>query len=160
MTDTQDTTQETGDPSRARAFAKFIVETYGDSADLDEISETTYSETSFEYGNEEYRVLTDEEADEAVKSEIRELVWAFNPEFISGHTKHGLSTDAQKSLKLAQEKLCEGANDLVLNLIEDFDHFVDDAVSTDGRGHFLSGYDGDENEVELDGTYYFIYRTN
>jgi len=30
----------------------------------------------------------------------------------------------------------------------------------DGRGHSLSGYDGDEHEVKIDGEWYFIYRTN
>ena len=40
--------------------------------------------------------------------------------------------------------------------IEDFDDFIDDAVSSDGRGHFISRYDGDENEQ--DG--YYIYRCN
>ena len=36
------------------------------------------------------------------------------------------------------------------------DEFIEDAISSDGRGHFLSPYDGEENE-EGD---YFIYRIN
>jgi len=31
---------------------------------------------------------------------------------------------------------------------------------TDGRGHSLSGYDGCENSEEVNGTTYYIYRTN
>jgi hypothetical protein len=34
--------------------------------------------------------------------------------------------------------------------------FVEEAVSADGRGHFLSSYDGEENEQ--DG--FYIYRIN
>ena len=30
----------------------------------------------------------------------------------------------------------------------------------DGRGHSLSGYDGEENEIQVDGTWFYIYRTN
>lgn len=56
-----------------------------------------------------------------------------------------------------QGKLCESANSLVKSLIVDLDHFVSDAISADGRGHFLSGYDG--VEIELDGDFY-AYRTN
>ena len=55
---------------------------------------------------------------------------------------------------------CESSNEAVKSLIEDFDHFVDDAVLTDGRGHFLSSYDGEENEVKINNTWYYIYRTN
>ena len=49
---------------------------------------------------------------------------------------------------------------MLKRLIKDWDHFVQDAVSSDGRGHFLSGYDGAENEEKVDGVWYFIYRTN
>jgi hypothetical protein len=37
---------------------------------------------------------------------------------------------------------------------------AEDAINTDGRGHFLGTYSGDEDEVEVNGTTYFIYRTN
>ena len=59
-----------------------------------------------------------------------------------------------------------------MSMIKDFDAFVEDAAACDGRGHFLSGYDGIEHEVvylsvERDGmsyktkeTYYYIYRVN
>lgn len=35
-----------------------------------------------------------------------------------------------------------------------------DAVLSDGRGHSLSPYDGEEHEVKIDGTWYYIYRVN
>lgn len=33
-------------------------------------------------------------------------------------------------------------------------------VETDGVAHYLAGYDGDENEEDVDGTTYYIYRWN
>ena len=42
--------------------------------------------------------------------------------------------------------------------VKDFDHFVDEAIATDGRGHFMSSYDGLEHEVNINGTDYYIYK--
>jgi len=33
-------------------------------------------------------------------------------------------------------------------------------VSADGRGHFLAGYDHEENEITFNGITYYIYRRN
>jgi hypothetical protein len=59
-----------------------------------------------------------------------------------------------------QSKKCEGANDAILALIEKtdggLDGFVEEAISADGRGHFLSSYDGNENHESG----FYIYRTN
>jgi len=107
-----------------------------------------------EYGNEEYLVLTDEEADEACRDNIKESVWAFNADFIIRHSD--LPWEAVDMIKGFQESKCEDANETILALIMDFDGFVEDAISSDGRGHFLSGYDGDEVEAGK----YFIYRLN
>jgi hypothetical protein len=55
----------------------------------------------------------------------------------------------------------ENGNDELLNLIGgNFDRFVRDAEMSDGRGHFLSGYDGVENEEKVGNEWYYIYRTN
>lgn len=103
----------------------------------------------------DYRVLTDKEADEAVRENISESVWAFRTEFLAAHTN--IDTYVIGTL---QEK-CEDANDALRRLIKDFDHFVEDAVSSDGRGHFLSSYDGEENEItNADGQTFYIYRQN
>jgi len=109
---------------------------------------------SYCFGNEEYMILTDDEADEKVAEYIKETVWAFNPSFLSCHS--GIDEDV---FKLLQEK-CESSNEAILKLIKDFDHFVEDAVSSDGRGHFLSSYNGEENEQEHNNETYYIYRTN
>ena len=114
----------------------------------------------------EYLVLTDEEADEACKEYIENNVWAFNSWFIIDHTD--LPYNAREMIEAFQAHQCEEANEAILALIKNFDRFVDDAISADGRGHFLSGYDGEENEITLtitdeDGEYdetYYIYRVN
>ena len=104
----------------------------------------------YSFANEEYLVLTDDEADEKVKEYIKETVWAFNPTFLADH-----SCIDQVVIEKLQES-CESANEALLKLIKNFDDFVEDAVRADGRGHFLAGYDGNENEQ---GDFY-LYRTN
>jgi hypothetical protein len=111
-------------------------------------------------GAREYLVLTVEEADERARAHIEESLWAFNADFIAAHTVNGLNNAARKALGKAQAELCEDANDLVRALIHDFDHFVEDAIRADGRGHFLAQYDCEEHEVKHGGTNFYVYRRN
>ena len=116
--------------------------------------------------DEDYLVLTDKEADDYVHGVIADNVWAFNPSFLAAHT--GVTEDVIEKL----QEMCEDANDALTSMIKDFDYFLGDAVSCDGRGHWLSSYDGNEHEVcyssvERDGnaykvkdTHYYIYRRN
>jgi hypothetical protein len=108
----------------------------------------------FHFGDKEYLVLTEDEAEEKATDYIKESVWAFNSSFLSSHT--GIDEDV---FKLLSEK-CEDSNDAILSMIKDFDHFVSDAISSDGRGHFIASYDHDEHIEEINNTEYFIYRTN
>ena len=110
------------------------------------------------YIDNDYLVYTDEEADEAVREYIEETVWAFNPSFLQAHT--GVSSDIIKEM---QEKMSPSANQAITAMIKDFDHFVEDAVRCDGRGHFLAQYDHEENYVTFqnglfEDVTYFIYR--
>lgn len=109
---------------------------------------------AFSYGKEEYLVLTDSEADDAVKDYIKESVWSFNASFLS------CQTGLPEEVFIALQDKCESANDTIMELIEHhgegFNSFVEEAVSSDGRGHFISAYDGEENEEGE----YFIYRVN
>ena len=107
-----------------------------------------------EIDSEDYLVLTDEEADEAVREDIKEMVWAFTPSFLRAHT--GVTIEAIAKL----QEMCEDANESLKAMIKDFDHFVEDAVKCDGRGHFLASYDGQENEITFNGITYYIYRRN
>lgn len=112
-------------------------------------------EEDYEYIDDNYLVLTKEEADEAAKEYIEESVWAFNAEFICGY-----GSKLIPMVKAYQEKECEGANDAILELITDLDDFTRRAIKADGRGHFMNSYDGREHEVNIDGTYYYVYRMN
>lgn len=107
---------------------------------------------------EDYLVLTDEDADEQAKDYILERVWAFNKSFLNSHSEAIAEIDDKTFAKLQEG--CEGINKAVLAMIDDKDHFVKDAILSDGRGHFLSPYDGEENEIKVKGVWYFIYRTN
>ena len=137
------------DNSRIKALSKYMELTKEEEKEI-----THESDNYYNYGNKEYLILIDDEADEKVAEYIKDSVWAFNPSFLSSHS--GIN---QEIFKLLQDK-CESANEAILKLIKDFDKFVEDAVGTDGRGHFLSGYDGEENNHEHDNETYYIYRTN
>jgi len=52
-----------------------------------------------------------------------------------------------------------GMEDRVSDFIDE-DGFVDDVVSSDGRGQTISSYDGEENEIVYQDNWYYIYRTN
>ena len=108
----------------------------------------------------EYAIGSDEEAQEACKEYIKQSLWAFNASFIIDHSKLEYSSDVEKCIKEMQGKLCESANDLVKALIEDLDEFIEDAISADGRGSFLSPYDGNEEEINIDSEYFYAYRLN
>ena len=112
------------------------------------------ADTVFECGRQEYMVLLDSEADDKVTEYIKESVWAFNPEFLAAHAIEGIDAEVIKAIQ--DNDRCEGNNKALTALIKDFEHFVNDAVSSDGRGHFLNTYDGRENEMGE----YFIYRLN
>ena len=112
-------------------------------------------------GSEEkdgYIVLTDEEADEMAANYIKESLWAFNADFIIQHSK--LPYDAKEMIEGYQREKCESANETIEALIDDIDDFIADAISADGRGHFMSSYDGNENEETIDGQTFYIYRIN
>ena len=129
------------------------VEAVADFMDLNEIGKaniTHQDDHYYTYGNEEYMVLTDAEAQDKVAEYIKETVWAFTPDFLASHS--GIDKEVFEKL----QESCETANDAIFKLIKDFDHFVNDAVGADGRGHFLSSYDGNEH---MKGDFY-LYRTN
>ena len=121
--------------------------------DTDTVDIKALDADAFEVNGREYRVLTDEEADEAATDYIRESVWSFNAYFLAQFT--GLPVAMFEAI----QDQCEGANDAILECIERFGSikdFVQAAIEDDGRGHFLSSYDGEEVAFEE----YFIYRQN
>lgn len=145
-----ETTNQTETNPKLLALAKYL------DVNPSELSESSYDESLIELGNQEYLVLTDSEADERCAGNIKESLWAFNASFIIEHSRADWSQELEKSIQETQIKLCESANSFVEALIDDLNAFIQDAISADGRGHFLSSYDGEENEQNE----YFIYRQN
>lgn len=91
---------------------------------------------------------SDEVADEATKAYISETVWAFRSGFLLDYLPKGMS---ERAISILQEEMCESANDILKAMVEcagKWDEFVQDAISADGRGHFLSSYDGEEQDSD------------
>ena len=129
----------------------------------DEITESEYGdESTFSYDGAEYLVLDEEGADAKAREEIERSLWAFNADFIIQHCKNYDSMNnweyqsAVESLRRAQESECENLNGLVVALVDDMEEFEEDAIMADGRGHFISRYDGEE--YEMNG--FYIYRVD
>ena len=155
--------------TKQELLTRFLIEEEGKEEEEINIinSESFYSNkgkyTDTITGNE-YLILSDLEADDRAGEEIQQSLWAFNPDFILEHTNLDYD-DFQyaaliKCIATLQDELCESANDIIKNLISDLDDFIDDAINVDGRGHFLSYYDGVEHEIFDPDThkYYYIYR--
>lgn len=106
----------------------------------------------------EWLVLTDE----VTWEEIENSLWSFNPNFIIDHLENQSLDNWERShcaeaLSEIQRHHCEGINPIIRALIGDIDEFISDAIASDGRGNFLSRYDG--REIDLDGTDFYAYRT-
>lgn len=152
------TDQTITETNRIEALEKFL-----DASLIDEVESNGdfmgTVNTFFDTEQGEFAVLTDEEANEAARECIEESVWAFNKSFLDCHSD-AISELDNESFKVLQER-CEASNKAIKAMIDDFDHFVDDAISADGRGHFLSHYDGEEHEeTDNEGNTFFIYQLN
>lgn len=115
-----------------------------------------YDADTFEINDREYLVLTDDEADERAKQYILDSVWAFNTNFIISNSSALDYDDASEAVVKAIGEQCESGNEAMKKLIDNLDEFVDDAITADGRGHFMNSYDGEEYEQDD----YYIYRIN
>jgi len=97
----------------------------------------------------EFLVCSDKGRDQEIRKNVRESLWAFNADFIARHARGDLDARAIKALKETQEKLCEGANELIFSMVKSFKKLCEEAVRSDGYGHFLNPYDGNEEEVTV-----------
>lgn len=122
--------------------------------DAEDVSEVSYGDNTFDADGAEYLVLTNDEADERAAEYIKDSLWAFNASFLAGYT------NLPEEVFTAMQDQCESANDTFYTLISRADGgiegLIEEAISADGRGHFMSSYDGEENEEGE----WFIYRTN
>lgn len=154
----REVTQKWIENRKINALAKFLEE---DKSEIEAIGDE-----EFEFGNATYLVLDDDEADEKVIEQCKNDLWAFKSSFIMSwlpdrNIMYEFEYESlQKSIDQAQENLCEGANSLIQRLLGDnVEDMINDAIGCDGRGHFLSLYDGSEYDEEVDGETYYIYRT-
>jgi hypothetical protein len=112
----------------------------------------------YEIDGIDYLVLTDSEADDKVEEYIEETLWAFTPNFLSDVT--GVGSEVFEAIQANGR--CEGNNEAIKSILDATDTSIcevaEEAISWDGRGHFLSPYDGEEIEVYADGEYYYCYR--
>ena len=134
--------------TKLEALAKYL------EIDVEDINETNWG--TLEADGSEFLVLTDEEADAKAYEEIEESLWAFNADFIIDMC--GFS-GGEKSLIAMQRESCEDCNEFIKAMIKGtcgLNSFVEAAIETDGRGHFISMYDGEEVGQDE----YFIYRVN
>lgn len=90
-----------------------------------------YGDNTFEVDSQEYRVLTDAEADEALEEALDNIL----------------------------DDVILPDLDEALQCYFDRDAWKRDA-QYDGRGHYLNHYDGVEGEVQVNGGWYYLYRTN
>lgn len=108
-----------------------------------------YGMTVIDAENGEYAVTTDySDLENAAGEYIKDTVWAFNADFIIEHSKClDYDKPSREIIACIQDK-CENGNDAMTRLIDDMDEFIDDAISADGIGHFLSSYDGEVIECK------------
>lgn len=102
-----------------------------DNEEKDDLIVSRYNDKLVEYGNEEYLVLTDEEADDALDDELDTVI------------DECVLVDLPESFHIYfdREKWKADANH-------------------EGRGHHLGRYDGVEHSVEAFGKTFYIYRQN
>jgi Ni/Co efflux regulator RcnB len=107
------------------------------------------------FGDKEYLIIQQQEANSIAGEVILDTVWAFNADFLCYYLCEGKLTAHQ--INLLRGDSCEDINDAFLVMLGDKKkEFIRDAIWSDGRGHFISNYDGVEHEV---GDYY-LYRLN
>src|SRR5277367_6558951 len=113
----------------------------------------------------DYLVCTEEEASAKCEEYIQENLWAFNLSFLCSYMDcvKNLEGKPFADFKIAfmeiQSKMSEDCNPIFSILVgENFDRLVENAIGLDGRGHFLSPYDGREHEIEHEGQTFYIYR--
>lgn len=111
---------------KKQALIKFLNLTEEQAEDL---KVSPYNDNLFEYCNEEYEVLTDEEAnerwDEELDNYLEEYIYAELPEDVRCYF--------------------------------DYEEWKRDE-RFEGRGHSLAHYDGEENTETIDGETFYIYR--
>lgn len=89
-------------------------------------------------------VGSEREADKAAKEYILDSLWAFKTSFIASVAN--LSNAEERAIEKMQRDMSEDANPIIRRIIGEskLNHFVKMAIDADGRGHFLSPWNGEE----------------
>ena len=145
---------------RIELLKNFLVESEGyEVNEIKEIVSQSWDEKRLTVSNGmEYMVCTDDEATSEANDYIKSSLWAFNASFIIDQSNVEHSDSLESVLQKMQSELCEDANALVLAIIDDLEEFQADAILTDGRGNFITSYDGEELEYTFDDETYYLYR--
>lgn len=110
---------------------------------------------NFTFDGTDYRVLTEDEANEELTDYIKDSICYFNPNFLACQT--GLDEVVFDALCSLEYK----GKEAILTLVENtcgLEELIEEAILADGRGHFLNSYNGEELEAEVDGEWFYIYR--
>lgn len=145
---------------------------------MDSDDESVYDEgyykgfllSSFIYNGYKYsfRFCSEDEEDvrrDALEGYIRENLWSFTPEFINRHLVLDVANIFNREgnylniIICLQEHLDWNCNDFLVRLTS-IDDAVEDAINSDGYGHFFNEYDGSEYYVSAGGANYYVYLTN
>lgn len=125
-------------------------------------------ENFFEVWEQEYLVLTEQEANDAIARQIaEEELWLFYPDWIIKHTllRDGAKFEASdyaailQAFTAIQERMMEMSHPMLKGLIDatcGMPLFIEEAIAHNGRGHFLAPYDRNEKRQGD----FCIYRMN
>jgi hypothetical protein len=126
----------------------------------EDIKQSEYDKNIFEANGIEYLICSNMQATQRAGDDIKQSLWAFDTGFIVEHsTPEAIKTFCERigantyddspftAIHSYCADVCEGANYLIEKMITDINQFIEDAISIDGRGHFLSTYDGIEYNV-------------
>lgn len=136
-----------------KALAEFL------EVEEDDIEYVSYGGPGqYKYGREEYLVFEETEAYDEARRAAKELLWAFKADYLAYYLEI-----SETAIEAMQEKMSEDCNEDLISIADNADNLddlLDAAIDEDGMGQFIATYDGEENEVVLDGVTYYIFRTN
>jgi hypothetical protein len=118
-----------------------------------------------DYETDEEKAKAIEEAKEELKQELDVIVEGYNNTFDYYGEEYEVLTDDEADDRW-EEELQMYIDECILPEIPEFcqRYFDEEAwkrdARFDGRGHSIARYDGCENEEEVNGTWYYIYRQN
>jgi len=141
--------------------------------DKDELPLADWQESKIEKLEEEYEGLEEIFLDETEEQDDRDAAEERMEEIADEIQEIKDDPQGEPTYEMVEDRVNELVEDRMDNPrqiidelgldIDDFidiDKVIEDTIDIDGTGHTLSGYDGSENEAQINGTWYYVYRTN